>query len=275
MDRTTRAHVALFTVNVIYGANYVVAKGLMPEVIGPSGFMLLRAMGAAVIFWAIQMVRYEPVQANDLIRLLLCAVFGVALNGTMFLHGLMRTSPLHAGILMVATPILVLVLSGLLIGERVTPVKLFGVLLGTAGAVLLITQRSSEQAAEASLRGDLYILVNATSYALFLVLAKPLLTRYKATTVMAWVFLMGFLLILPFGWKDLGQVEWRTMSTFHAGSMAFVVVMVTFVAYSLNTWALRFVNPSVVGSYIYLQPVLAMAFALLFVELARTWPGFR
>ncbi len=272
---TARAHLALFTVNVIYGANYVVAKGVLGTTIGPSGFMLVRSLGALVLFWSLRAIIRERVAIGDLPRLLICGIFGVALNGTLFLHGLMRTSPVHAGILMVATPILVLVLSGVLIGERITRNKLVGILMGAGGAVLLITPRDGTEARGSSVLGDVFILINAISYALFLVLAKPLLSRYSAVTLMAWVFLIGFLLILPFGWSDVIAVPWRSLSVFELASIAFVVVMVTFVAYLLNTWALRMVNPSVVGSYIYLQPVLAVVFGLISADLPHGWSGSR
>ena len=112
------ALIALFIVNLLYGINYVVAKGLMPGVIGPSGFILLRVLGAVVLFWGAWAARPERVAWSDAVRLVLCAVSGVALNQLMFFHGLMRTSALHASIIMVATPILVLTMSAVLLGER-------------------------------------------------------------------------------------------------------------------------------------------------------------
>ncbi|MBL7985333.1 MAG: DMT family transporter, partial [Flavobacteriales bacterium] len=144
MQRRTLALLALFVVNLIYGVNYVIAKGLMPDVIGPSGFILLRVLGALVLFWSVRVFRPERVRMEDAVRLLLCAVFGVALNQLMFFHGLMRTSPVHASIIMVATPILVLVTSGVLLGERIGPGKMLGVGLGAAGALLLIFFRNGD-----------------------------------------------------------------------------------------------------------------------------------
>ena len=141
MQRTVKAHLALFTVNFIYGVNYVVAKGLMPDVIGPSGFILLRVLGAGLLFWTLFALRPERVTASDLARLVACGFFGIALNQMMFFHGLMRTTPLNSSIIMVATPVLVLVLSAVLLGERVTWTKVLGILLGSAGAITLIDQR--------------------------------------------------------------------------------------------------------------------------------------
>lgn len=262
MDRRTPALLALFIVNLLYGINYVVAKGLMPGVIGPSGFILLRVMGAVILFWGVRAFRPEPVRREDALRLLLCAVFGVALNQLMFFNGLMRTSPVHASIIMVATPILVLVISGALIGERITWPKAFGVLLGAAGALILIFFGHADDRSS-SMLGDLFILINASSFGIYLVLVKPLMARYTAVTVMAWTFLLGTVLVLPFGTSELLAVDWSAVTSAQFWAMGFVVVMVTFVAYLLNTWALRYVSPSVVGSFIYLQPILATGITVI------------
>ncbi len=272
MDRTLRAHLALFVVNLIYGANYVVAKALMPQVIPPSGFVLLRVLGATLLFWSVRAFRPERVDLPDLLRLAVCGLFGVALNQLMFFHGLTNTSALHASILMVVAPVLVLVISGIVLGERVTFMKLLGVALGAAGALSLIFFRDEASAAGATSRGDLYILINATSFALFLVLVKPLMAKYSPVTVMAWCFLLGTLFTLPFGWSDLTAVAWRTITAFQWVAITFVVILVTFVAYLMNAWALSVVNPSVVGTYIYLQPALAVVFGWMFFALRDALP---
>ncbi|MEZ4757426.1 MAG: DMT family transporter [Flavobacteriales bacterium] len=265
MTRSTlAAHLALFTVNFIYGLNYVVAKGLMPVVIGPSGFILLRVLGATLLFWLLYARKRTPVPATDIGRLALCAVFGVAVNQLMFFHGLMRTTPVNASIIMVATPVLVLALSAYLLGERLTWLKITGVFLGAIGALIIVLAGADPQLGSGHL-GDLFILINASSYAVFLVLVKPLMRRYDAVTVMAWCFLFGLMMVTPFGWKELSQVAWSDLSTPVLLAMGFVVVMVTFVAYLLNTWAIGRVDPGVVGSYIYLQPALALGFSWLFM----------
>lgn len=260
MSKRTAAFAALFFVNLLYGVNYVVAKGLMPGVIGPSGFILLRVAGAGLLFWAAWLIRRERVAWSDAKRLVLCGLSGVAVNQLMFFHGLMRTSPVHASIIMVATPILVLVLSGLLIGERITRAKMAGVLLGAAGALLIIFS-GSRAGGGASLLGDLFIFINASSYAVFLVMVKPLMRKYSAVTVMAWCFLVGSVVVVPAGLQEFLAVDRAGLTAAQAWSFAFVVVMVTFVAYLLNTWALRVVEPGVAGAFIYLQPVLAAATA--------------
>lgn len=265
------ALLALFVVNLIYGVNYVVAKGLMPEVIGPSGFILLRAVGALLLFWLVRAFRPERVAMQDALRLVLCAVFGVALNQLMFFQGLMRTSPIHASVIMLATPILVLVGSGVLLGERITLRKLNGVALGTAGALGIIFVRAPEGIS--SPLGDLFILINAASFAIYLVMVKPLMKKYTAITIMSWTFLIGALFVLPFGAGELSAVRWSALTPAQIGAMTFVVVMVTFVAYLLNTWALHHVEASVVGTFIYLQPILAMVITVLYARYGESLIG--
>lgn len=267
MPHRALAHIALFAVNFIYGINYVVAKGLMPTVIGPSGFILLRVLGAGLLFWILRALRPERIALADLGRLFLCALFGVALNQLMFFHGLMRTTPVNASIIMVATPILVLVLSAVLLSERVTWSKAIGVLLGAVGALVLIFLKPSGASSGATVLGDAFILINATSYGIYLVLAKPLMRKYSAVTVMAWSFLFGLVMVLPFGCSQFMAVAWGALTTPVIGSMLFVVVMVTFVAYLMNTWALGKVSASVVGTYIYMQPVLAVVSTWLFMRI--------
>ncbi len=267
MSRRSLAHLALFTVNLIYGINYVVAKGLMPVVISPAGFILLRVMGAGLLFWLLRLFRPEKVALPDLLRLFLCSLFGVVINQTMFFEGLMRTSPVNSSIIMVASPILVLVLSAMLIGERVTWLKILGVVLGAGGAVSLVLLGPEDAGRTSSRLGDLFILVNAASYALFLVMVKPLMARYSAITVMAWCFLFGLLVVLPLGLGDLLAVNWAGITLPIGMALGFVVVMVTFVAYLLNTWALRVVEPSLVGIYIYMQPLMAVTLSWAFMRL--------
>ncbi|MFZ1687484.1 MAG: DMT family transporter [Flavobacteriales bacterium] len=267
MDRKLLAHLALLVVNLIYGANYPIAKSLMPGVIGPAGFILLRVIGAVLLFWSLRAVFPQKVEWKDAGRFLLCGLTGVAVNQLFFFEGLMRTTAVNASIIMVATPILVLVLSGLIIGERITQQKLGGVVLGAAGALTLILSHGSGGGEGASLKGDLFILINACSFAIYLVMVKPLMRKYSAITVMSWCFLLGSVIVVPFGAGEFAQVQWPSLQTTVLWKMAFVVVCVTFFAYLLNTWALRHVEPSVVGIYIYLQPMLAVLFTWLAVQL--------
>ncbi len=265
MNRTALLpHLALFTVAVIYGANYLVAKGLMPHLIGPSGFIMLRVAGATLLFFLLYAARFERVHRRDLMRMALCGFFGVTANQLMFFNGLNLTSPVNASIIMTSNPILVLVASSVLLRTAITPRKLLGIVLGATGAVTLLYLSAETAVTHISWQGDLLVLGNAVAYGVYLVLVKPLMSRYRATTVIAWVFLFGAVFVLPFGLHQALAVDFSIMTSSQIMALLYVVVCTTFIAYLLNGYALTKVMPTVVSTYIYLQPVMAAAFAFVY-----------
>jgi drug/metabolite transporter (DMT)-like permease len=270
MQEKWKAHAALLSAQIIYGANYSIAKGIMPQYLPPFGFILLRVAGASLLFWLFGSLQGKVrIQRSDWPRLLLCSMVGVAGNQLCFFKGLSLTSPINAAIIMVCTPILVLVLALLFRREKLTPAKGIGVALGACGAWWLIASGSGQAAAGNPL-GDFFILINALLWGLYLVLAKPLMQRYATLGLMKWIFLPGLLWVLPFGWTEFTEIRWSTFPLWVWGAVAYVVVGTTFLAYYLNNLAMRWVNPSVVSVYIYLQPLIATGIALWVGKYALT-----
>jgi drug/metabolite transporter (DMT)-like permease len=260
-----QAHFALLAANVIYSINYTVAKDVMPFYIGPSGFVLIRVTGALVLFWLTGLFfEKEKIAAKDFGKLVLCGLFGVAVNQLFFFEGLNLTSPINAAIIMVSTPIMVLVFSSIIIKERITGNKVSGVVLGVSGALLLILGNNNLISGnQSSALGDTFIFLNASSYAVYLVLVKSLMKKYKAITVIKWVFLFGIIFVVPIGFNQALIIDWAEIPRGIWLAIAFVVIGTTFLAYLLNTFALKSVTPTVSAVYIYLQPVLTALIAII------------
>jgi len=106
-------------------------------------------------------------------------------------------------------------------------------------------------------------LLNATSYAIYLVIVKPLMKKYHPITVTTWVFIFGWCFVIPVGWKEFSVIDWNTFPPHIWTELGFIVLFTTFLAYLLNMFALKYATPSVVGIYIYMQPALATLIALL------------
>lgn len=265
MNRNLRAHLAVGTANVIYGANYSIAKGLMPVHIRPFGFIVIRVVTAAVLFLiAARLLYREKIQREDWPRIAACAVFGVAINQLFFFKGLSLTSPINSGLIMVTNPIFVLILSGIFLGVNINRRRIAGIACGLCGAVMLIMYGNRFHAGTGNSAGDLCILLNSFSYAIYLVIVLPLMKKYHPVTIMQYIFLIGSLLVLPFGYGEFTAIRWDTFTTGMWMATAFVVVGTTFLAYLLNTMALRELSANVVSVYIYMQPLLAAGFAMLF-----------
>ena len=265
MNRIFLAHIALFFVNLIYALNYTIAKDVMPDYINPSGFILLRVTGGVILFFiAYTFFIKESVEKKDLMRLALCGLFGVAINQLFFFEGLNLTTPINAAIIMTVNPVLVIIISALLIGESITIRKIFGIVFGIVGAGTLILNSGDISFDNNFFFGNILVFINATSYAIYLVLVKTLMTKYNPLTVMFFVFTFGLLFVVPFGYQDLLSVNISTFTNEIYLKVAFVVICTTFLAYLFNAFALKSLSPSVVSIYIYLQPVLASVIAIAF-----------
>jgi len=251
-----KAHLALLGANFIYGANYIIAKGIMPNKIGPSAFIFLRIVGAGLLFWIIKSFIKERIDKKHFPRLILCGLLGVAANQLLFFRGLNLTSPIDASIIITAIPIVVLVFSAIILKEKITKNKLLGLTIGGVGAILLVLY-GNKAAGTSSLLGNLFIFLNACSYGLYLVLVKPLMKKYSPLTVISWVFLFGFFFMLPFGIPDVLQTDFSAFTVNTYLVVAFVIIGTTFLAYLFNIYALKSVSPSVNGSYVYLQPAIS------------------
>ncbi len=266
MSKRLIAHVALFIVALFYAGNYLVAKIVMNDnFVGPLGFVLLRVSFATTLFWAISLfLRREPIQRRDWWLFAVCGFTGVAANQTLFLSGLELTTPAHASLIMTVSPILVLIFSYFILKDKITPRKIGGIMLGFAGAIVLMTFGKEVTGNPEYLAGDIMVLLNATSYALYLVLVKQLTAKYAALTVIKYVFSFGLLYVLPLGFNQVSAIEWHTFTTDTWISVAYVLICVTFLAYLLNIYALGKVKAATVGFYIYLQPLLATLLSVIF-----------
>ncbi|PHQ57635.1 MAG: EamA family transporter [Lutibacter sp.] len=265
-NNTYKAHLALLGANVIYGVNHIVAKGVMPDKIGPSAFIFLRVLGAGILFMIIKSFIKERVEKKDLLLLLVCGFFGVATNQLLFFHGLNLTSPIDASIIITAVPVMVVVFSAFLLKEKITTNKIIGIIIGAIGAILLVWYGKGG-VGTSSILGNIFVLINAASYALYLVLVKPLMKKYNPITVITWVFIFGFVFVVPIGIKDVITTDFSAFTLNTYLTVTFVIIGTTFFAYLFNIYALSKLSPSVTGSYIYLQPVVSFSMVLIYAFL--------
>lgn len=264
MSARNIAFLLAFLAALIYGVSFTIAKDVMPHYIKPFGFILIRVFGATVLFWIAGMfVKKEKIVVNDFLRIFLASIFGIALNMLAFFKGLSMTSPINASVIMVTSPIIVLSFATVFLNEKATKKKLSGIFIGMAGAALLILYGQTFYLGDSEVLGNFLVMVNATSYALYLILIKNLSKKYHPLTFAKWLYLFGFILIIPFGLQEFKEIDWSNIpqSTFY--SIAFIIVFTTFLTYLFNLLAIRKLKPTTLSIFIYLQPVIATTYALI------------
>ena len=269
MSKRAWALLAATTVSLIYGVSFTIAKDVMPQYVKPFGFILLRVFGATILFWLVSFfvrlsrsAHNDKVELQDFPRIIAAAFFGVALNMLTFFKGLSFTSPISAAVIMVTTPIIVLILSAIIMKERMIKRKIFGILLGLLGTGFLILYGKSGGSATNATLGNLLVFINAVSYGLYLIIVKKLMDKYNAFTFVKWIYLFGLLMVLPFGWSEYREIQWHTLPVSILWEIGFVVVFTTFLTYLFNLISMRELKPTTVAVFIYLQPLFATLFAM-------------
>ncbi len=273
MNRKQKAHLAVLGANFIFGTNYSVVKFITPEFIKPFGLNVVRVLVSLLMFWGLYFIKPSSasIKRKHIPRFIICAVTGVAINQILFINGLTLTTSIHGALLTLATPIFITFIAAWLLKEGLGWNKITGLLLGVGGATLLILMKESSGNAPNIILGDVLILINAISYAFYLVLVRPLMKEYSPIHVLRWVFTLGAFIVVPFGWSQFMQVEWQALNVEAWAGLAFVVIGATFFAYLFNMYGIRTIGASATGTYIYTQPVFAAIIAIVFLGEQFNW----
>ncbi len=274
MNDRIKAHLALLGANLFYGAGFTVAKHIMPRLIQPLGFIFIRVSVVMLLFWLSYFGGEKfrtKIDHKDWLTLVLGGLFGVALNQMLFFLGLNLTFPIHASLIMMSTPLLITIIALFVLKERLKPQKALGLLMGISGAFLLMSAGKEITMTGNSAMGDFFVFLNAASYAIYLVMIKPLMQRYRPIIVIRWVFFFGFLFVLPFGYPQFAAIDWSQFQATDYAAVAFIVICVTFFTYLWNIYALQHLSPSTAGAYIYLQPIFAAIISMVVIGEHLTW----
>jgi drug/metabolite transporter (DMT)-like permease len=263
-------HAALLAVQMFFGASAVLGKAALQSfpALAIVGF---RVAGGAAAFCILQQLkgglRLEKV--SHYWQFGLFSLFGVIFNHLLFFKGLSLTTAANTSLLSVMIPIFTIIISVALGNERLTLRKVLGVSLATVGVIYLIDPAKASFSSETTV-GNLMIILNSLSYAVYIVISKKLVSYYGALKSIAWVFLLGAVVNFPIGLYslqsvDLGAVSWKGW----AATLG-VVLFPTILAYYWNAWALMRVTPSVVAVYTYLQPLIGFFLAVVFLGVQWT-----
>lgn len=264
MNKRTLAILAAIGATTIYGLNHTIAKGVMPHYVGAFGFVVLRVLGAAALFWLISIWGpKEKIEKKDYLRMLVCALFGMGVNMLVFFKGLSLSTPINSAVLITTTPIIVLILSSILIKEKIVRRKVFGIFIGLLGALGLILFSTELRLDAPNIPlGNFLILLNSFFYGTYLILAKILISKYHPFTFMKWLFSLGILICLPFGYQEFLEIEWSLLPFEITWRIVFVIIGTTFFTYLFNVFALTQLKASTLSAFVYVQPLIGILYAL-------------
>ena len=258
-------HLALIAVQIFFGASAVLGKAAL-EAFPALAIVGFRVAGGAAAFYILQKFRgsLRLDKTAHYFYFALFSIFGVIANQILFFQGLSLTTAANASLLAVMIPVFAILISALIGNDKLTAAKVFGAIVASAGVIYLLNPAKVSFSSGTTI-GNLLIVLNSFSYAIYIAVSKKLFTRYGALKSIALVFLMASVINIPVGLFSLQSVELQSVGAINWLALAGVVLFPTILAYYWNAWALARVEPSVVAIYTYLQPLIGFVFAVFFL----------
>lgn len=268
-----RAHAAVLSANVIFGINFSVVQFITRHFVQPFGLNVIRVGVTSLLLWLLLLSSRKSarIRKKHYGRFIICSITGVVINQLLFIKGLSMTLSIHASLLILVTPIFITFVAAWLGKELLGMLKITGLVLGVGGAVMLVLDKPGSHKGEAIFWGNVFIIINAISYAFYFVFVKPLMKEYEPLHVLRWVFTIGFFFMLPVGLNEMLSIPWSEFTWQAYAALAFIVIFATFLAYLFNVVGIQQLGASVTGSYIYTQPAFAAIIAILFLDEVFTW----
>lgn len=254
----------LALVQVLFGALSVAGKFVIPE-IGPLVLVAARTGGAAIVLVALERIlvghRYTRAELPVIAGL---SVLGVALNQLFFLVGLSMTTAVEATVLVTTIPVFTMAVGIAWGRERWDARKGLGMGVAFAGVIVLVG--AGLAFGSQTLLGNLFVVMNAFFYSIFLVASRPVLKRMPPLSLTAGTFAVAAVLLLPVGLYGLGHVVPGKPDAVGWTALAFIILGPSVTSYFLVSYALSRVPASVVAAFIYLQPLVAGVLAVLLLH---------
>lgn len=265
VDKPLIAHLCLLCSGIFWGLMSPLGKEAMLHGIDGIDLVSFRVLGGAVLFWITSFfVEREHIPVRDIVRLAGAGLLALVFNQCSFTIGLSITSPSNASIMATSTPIFAMILSFLILHEPITVRKAGGVALGCIGAcIIILTSASSGDSRVGNIWGDLLCVSAQLSFALYLSLFKPLISKYSLITVNKWMFTWGTVLIWPFSVGHVMDIDFASVPASAWWETAYVVVFGTYLGYICMTVGQKILRPTVVSVYNYVQPVVAVSVSLM------------
>lgn len=269
-----QAHSAVILANVIFGLGVPVTKLLLDEWVSPMGYMFTRCLGAAVIFWLISLfMPKEPVERKDLLIIMLGGLLGFVVSQTLTAWALVYTTPVYFSLIATLTPVATMLMAAVFLKETLNGKKTIGVLIGIAGALLMVFMGWQSGSGTNDVLGIFLTILSLLTWVIYLLITRNVSQKYSAVTQMKWIFLISTIAMLPFAVPEWDQQKLFSAAWAWTGvaEMAFIVLFATVMGYFAIPFAMRYLPATTVSIYTNLQPVVASLVAIYIGQDVLTW----
>lgn len=257
------AHFLALIIMIIWGMSYLSIKIVVHE-INPTLSAFYRFFIASIILFIVLKVKYpnEKVLKEDKIKMALGGFFGVALYFFFENYSVFFTSASNVAILISTIPIFTLFSQRIVFKEKITMYKAIGATLSVIGIVIIIASKERISLFSKGTLGDLMALAAALCWVVYNIITSKFKGAYKSITVTTYqaiwgcIFLSPSLLFYPITIPSKGVVL----------NLLFLAIFCSCIAYAMYIYCLQELGPTVITTYINLQPIVSLLSAKMLLN---------
>ena len=255
---------------LIAGGTHIVAKAVVRDIDAATLTFVRSIISTAGLglFLALK-GRRIAIERGDWGRLALLGLFGIPINQFFYLYGVNFSTAANGALLYATTPVFVLLLSRMMLNERITPKKTFGILLAFAGVAVVVFERGIDFSSEYTY-GNFMILLAVIAWALFTIYGKPMILKYGAMQTTSVAMILGMVMFLPVGIVASIQFPFAELTSAHWSGILYLGVGTSIFGYMLWYSALGRIEASKLAVFANGQPIVATILSLVFLDYAIT-----
>ena len=240
----TRYNLDLVFANIFFGANFSFYVSLTRNYLDFQQIFMLQVLSGAIFFipfalFSKQSFRIRWRDAGNILVVTMLIVYGWMY---MLLWGSSYTSPIDASIISTLGPAVTLIMDHIMHPHKYIKARVVGVVCALAGDVLCV--------------------ISAVSYATYLTAFRNVIVKYSPVTTMKWMFLFAAVAAVAIYYRPLAEVDYAALAPRTWAGIGYVVVCSTFLSYFMVPVGQRYLRPTVVSMYNYVQPLVAVLFTV-------------
>lgn len=259
---------ALWGVVLVWGANYVVGKWGM---IGfdPLTFTVLRFVIATPLLFLLLFALEKDlrIQLKDCLELALIGLVGITIYQTLFMAAIKYATATNASLMLAISPVFTAIFAWIAGQERLGSRGRWGSAVSFTGVVFVLLFGTNKLAMGWDvIRGDLIGILASSTWGLYPVLAKRMLSKYSALKTTTYSSLFGTFFVLIIGFKEVKAISWAEIPLAAWGSVFYSSVLVT--VFGLVVWyrAISRVGANRIMAYMYAIPAVAVISAAIILR---------
>jgi drug/metabolite transporter (DMT)-like permease len=271
-----RAFLAGTLAVIFWGASFVATKVLLRD-LTPATIVVARfGMGLALLLVVVRLRRESnPIRRRELPFLAFLGFIGIAFHQWLQANGLKTATATVTAWIIATIPVFIVILSWLILGEKLSKPQLGGIVLAAGGTVAVISGGNLSALVEGGVgtAGDILIIISAINWALFTVLSKRVIHSSEGSQTQdqiggrnpirvilvvmgfGWVFCLPWA-IIDGGWQGLAVLDGRGWA-----ALIFLGVACSGLAYLLWYYALDALSAAQTGVFHYIQPLVTTVLA--------------